>query len=96
MKINPIQNQNLIKNYKTAKIPSQNGYVSQAGMDEVTFSQEALDFSRALSGAKDAFNVRSADEAQRVAEIAEQVKSGTYKINPEKIADKIIGDIISK
>ena len=93
MKINPIINPNILRSYQATK-PVKDATKSASSRDEVTFSAEALSFSKALSEAKEAHEMRTPEEKARIAEIKEAVNKGEYHVDSEDIADKILSSII--
>jgi len=96
MKINPITNPNVLKSYQATKPlgPEKNKFPS--GRDEVTFSEEAISFSKALAEARDAIEVRTPDEKARIADIADAIRQGEYKVASEKVADKILESVLRR
>lgn len=93
MKINPIVNPNILRTYQSTKPARETGKV-EAGRDQVTFSSEALSFSKALTEAKEALEFRTPEEANRIAQIKEQVAKGEYKVDSMDVADKILTSLI--
>ena len=92
MKINPITNPNVLMSYQTAKLaPEKTNVMSKR--DEVTFSDEALSFSKAMADAKDKLEVRTPEERARIADITTAVRQGTYRIDSDKVAEKILESI---
>jgi negative regulator of flagellin synthesis FlgM len=92
MKINPIKNPGILRTYQAAK-PVQEKSKVTSGRDEVTFSDEALSFSKAMTKAKGTLEVRTPEEKVRIAEIKAAVRQGTYKVDSEKVAEKILESI---
>ena len=95
MKINPITNPNVLRSYQATKQAKETAKAASS-RDEVTFSAEALSFSKALSEAKEALEVRSPEEKAHIAEIKEAVNKGEYHVDSEDIADKILSSIIGR
>jgi len=95
MKINPINNPNILKSYQATK-PVKETTKAASSRDEVTFSAEALSFSKALSEAKEALETRSPEERAHLADIKEAVNKGEYHVSSEDIADKILSSIIGR
>ena len=95
MKINPISNPNILRSYQATK-PVQDKAKSSGGRDSVTFSEEALSFSKSLAEAKEALETRSPEEKARIADIKQAVRQGTYNIESDKIADKILESVLGK
>jgi len=91
MKINPIVNPNILRSYQTAKmVPSKTGVPS--GRDEVTFSDEALSFSKAMAEVE----FRTQEERANIANITNAVRQGEYRIESGKIADKILESVLRR
>jgi anti-sigma28 factor (negative regulator of flagellin synthesis) len=91
MKINPIANPNILRSYQTAKmVPSKVSLPS--GRDEVTFSDEALSFSKVMAEVE----FRTQEEKTHIAEITNSVRNGDYKIDSDVIADKILESVLNR
>jgi len=90
MKINPITNPNILKSYQATKPYGPEKAKFPTGRDEVTFSEEAISFSKALAEARDAIEVRTPEEKARIADITAAINQGEYRIESDKIADKIL------
>lgn len=54
--------------------------------DELSISNEAKEIQQLMKKLKDIPDVRE----EKINEIKERIKSGTYEINPEKIAEKML------
>ena len=89
MRIGPLLEANVLKSYLATKPPSANVRVV-GGRDEVTFSKEALNFSRVLAEARDLMELRSTEDRARIEEITQAVRQGKYWIESEKIAESIL------
>ena len=89
MKISPIMNPNILESYKASK-PAPARPKTAGGRDEVIFSEEALSFSKALADARDAIELRTAEEKVHIADIAQAVRQGVYRVDSDKIADSIL------
>ena len=92
MKIDPISNPNILRTYLSTKPSAERTRVA-TGRDEVTFSQEALSFSKALAEARESIEVRSPEEKVHIAGITEAVRQGEYKVDSEKVAEKILESV---
>jgi len=90
MKINPITNPNILRAYQTTKPAGTEKSKFNSGRDEVTFSAEAISFSKALAEARDAIELRTPEEKAHIADITTAVRQGEYHVDSEKIADKIL------
>jgi len=95
MKINPITNPNILRSYQAVK-PAQEKSKVASGRDQVTFSDEALSFSKALAEARESVEFRSAEERAHIADITNAVRQGEYKIESDKIAEKILESVYRK
>ena len=95
MKINPITNPNILRSYQATK-PAKEETKVTSGRDQVTFSKEALSFSKALTEAKEELEFRTAEEKAHIANIKEAVRKGEYRVSSEDIADKILSSIIGR
>ncbi|MBC7087517.1 MAG: flagellar biosynthesis anti-sigma factor FlgM [Tissierellales bacterium] len=89
MKISRIQNQNIVNNiYKEneRKIDSKddkNGYKNSKSVN-IEISDSAKKLTSRINSAP------NVDYSEKVEKIRKQILDGTYKVEPEKIADKII------
>ena len=95
MKINPITNPNILKSYMATK-PVKETAKPASSRDEVTFSPEALSFSKALSEAKEALEFRTPEEKAHIAEIKSAVEKGEYRVDSEDIADRTLSSILGQ
>ena len=95
MKINPITNPNILRSYQASK-PTREETKVTSGRDQVTFSKEALSFSKALTEAKEELEFRTPEEKAHIANIKTAVQKGEYKVSSEDIADKILSSIIGR
>jgi len=95
MKINPITNPNVLRSYQATK-PVKETTKAASSRDEVTFSAEALSFSKAMTEAKEALEFRTPEEKAHIANLKEAVNNGTYRVDSEEIADKILSSILGR
>jgi len=95
MKINPIVNPNILRSYQASKPVKEETKVASS-RDQVTFSKEALSFSKALTEAKEELEFRTPEEKAHIANIKNAVQKGEYKVSSEDIADKILSSIIGR
>jgi anti-sigma28 factor (negative regulator of flagellin synthesis) len=95
MKINPIANPNILRAYQATKPVQEKAKVAN-GRDEVTFSQEAISFSKALAEAKESLELRTTEEKAHIADVATAVRQGTYSVESEKVADKILESVLGR
>ena len=95
MKINPITNPNILRSYQATR-PVQNKTGVTSGRDEVIFSAEALNFSKALAEARDAIENRTPEEKEHIANITNAIKQGEYKVGSEEIAGKILESVLGR
>ena len=95
MKINPILNPNILKSYQAAKPVSGVNKVASK-RDEVTFSEEALSFSKALEEARGALEARTPEESAHIADVTNAVRNGQYNVSSDKVADKILESVLKR
>jgi len=95
MKINPIVNPNVLRSYQNTKSVSETNKASNR-RDEVTFSKEALNFSKALSEARGVLENRTPSEASHIADITNAVRQGDYHVSSEAVADKILESVLGR
>jgi len=95
MKVNPITNPNILKAYQSAK-PVQEKTKVAPGRDMVTFSEEAMSFSKALAEARDAIEIRTPEEKAHFADVTNAVAQGQYRVDSDKIADKILESVLNR
>ena len=95
MKINPITNPNILRSYQASKPVKEETKVASS-RDQVTFSKEALSFSKALTQAKEELEFRTPEEKAHIANIKDAVRKGEYKVSSEDIADKILSSILGR
>lgn len=91
MKINPIISSNVIQSYGAGKIRSTERTASAYGSDEVSFSKEALSFSKLMSELKEQVEVSGADRQERIDELKTAVQNGSYRVDSGRVADSILG-----
>jgi len=95
MKINPITNPNILRSYQATK-PAKDENKVASSRDQVTFSAEALSFSKALTEAKEDIEFRTPEEKAHIANLKDAIQKGEYKVSSEEIADKILSSIIGR
>ena len=96
MKINPITNPNVLRSYQATKPLGPEKSKLLSGRDEVTFSAEAINFSKALAEARDAIELRTPAEKAHIADVTTAVRQGEYKVDSEKVADKILESVLRR
>ena len=95
MKINPILNPNILKSYQAAK-PVSEVKKTASKRDEVTFSEEALSFSKAMEEAREALETRTPEERVHIADVTSAVRNGDYHVSSDKVADKILESVLRR
>ena len=95
MKIQPIAQPNILRAY-TGASPVSEKVQTETNRDEVTFSREAMDFSRALAEARDSIETRTAEERAHIDEITLAIRQGVYHVSSEAIADRILESVFRK
>ncbi|HKL12604.1 MAG TPA: flagellar biosynthesis anti-sigma factor FlgM [Halanaerobiales bacterium] len=92
MKINndDIQMNKIMQAYQNLnKQNQQNVEQSKRSSDEVNISKQAKDIQKMQETLQSKPEIRQ----EKVAKIKNQVSNGTYQVNPQKIAEKIISNI---
>lgn len=92
MKINPVSQQLIIKNYIN-KMRVQDTADADPGRDQVELSEEAVSFASAMKAAR-AQQTRSAAELKEIEEITRQVREGTFNVSGRDIVDKMLEGIL--
>ncbi|MFA5577408.1 MAG: flagellar biosynthesis anti-sigma factor FlgM [Tissierellaceae bacterium] len=88
MRINKLDNVFQVYN-KNAAAKKTKGKQKSDDSDQVKISDKALDFQFAVKKIKDLEDVRM----DKVENIKRQIKSGTYQVNSNMVAEKILEDI---
>lgn len=86
MNINRITTSNITSIYKKAQSESQKINNKSTVKDDVVLSESGKIFNAALKSVQDIPEVREA----KVNEIANQIKTGAYKINKEDLVNKMV------
>lgn len=94
MKIGPLSNPNFLSGYQVNRSVPGRSTSAPGKVDEASFSEEAISFSKLFTELKDTVDARSDEELQRIAELRGQVRGGTYHVDSEDIAESIIADFI--
>ena len=95
MKIDPVLNSNIIRSYQALTPVS--GVNKTAGKrDEVTFSEGAISFAKAMEEAKETIETRSTEERAKIADLSNAIRRGTYHVSSDKVADKILESVFRK
>jgi negative regulator of flagellin synthesis FlgM len=89
-KVPPVQNTAYIKS--SAKAAESKPAVGPAGADRVELSAKAKE----LQAAREAIAKMDEVDHEKVARIKAQLKAGTYKVDAEKIAGKMIEESLLK
>lgn len=94
MKIGPLSNPNFLSGYRVNRsMPSANPPVT-SGLDEASFSEEAISFSKLFTELRDTIDTRTDKELERIAELREQVRGGEYYVDSDSIAESILADFV--
>ena len=94
MKINPISNPNILRSYQASKTSASQSAKGTGKLDEVEFSEEAISFSKAMAEARDQIEIRSQEERAHIAQVADAVRQGRYRVDSDKVAEKILSSIL--
>ena len=95
MKIHPVTNPHILSAYVGAAPLAAKAKQAPKG-DEVTFSQEALDFSKAMMQAQESIEARSPDERARIETVTAAVSRGEYHVPAQDIADRILESVFRR
>ena len=95
MKINPLLNPNILQSYQATK-PVSEIKKTVNKRDEVTFSEEALSFSKAMEEAREAIEFRTPEERTHIANLTDAVRRGEYSVSSDKVADKILESVLRR
>ncbi|NLW22202.1 MAG: flagellar biosynthesis anti-sigma factor FlgM [Tissierellia bacterium] len=88
MKINKMDNiQKIYNNMEVNKVKANKGPI---GKDEVELSEKAKDYQIGMKKLKEIPDIRE-DKVER---IKKQIKSGTYNVKGQEIAEKILENIL--
>lgn len=91
MKINnnDINMNKIMKAYQNMNNQENKNVESNKKSDKVNISKEAKNIKKMQKSLEEQSDIRQ----EKVDKIKKQVNNGTYKVNPEKIAEKIITDL---
>lgn len=91
MKINnnDINMNKIMKAYQNMNNQENKNVESNKKSDKVNISKEAKNIKKMQKSLEEQSDIRQ----EKVDKIKKQVSNGTYKVNPEKIAEKIITDL---
>jgi flagellar biosynthesis anti-sigma factor FlgM len=90
MKINSISGNHYINQYYANKVGAPEKGKPACKPDQVTFSDEALLYTKSLNGIKDQIELHSAEEKARIADIKNLINRGQYRIDSEQVAERIL------
>lgn len=94
MKINPIGGPGYIPgNNRARKIDAYRASALPPTRDEAALSEDAISFSKVFTEAKQALGAEAESRADRVASLKARVEDGTYRVDSDKIAESILGDL---
>lgn len=91
MRINKVPSSKLINQYIHVRESAKPTPRSQ-GADKVELTNESQTFSMAFKAAKDAIANRPQQDADRAAQIKQQLQDNAYSISGYEIAKKILGE----
>lgn len=87
MKINKVDK--ILQVYNTQNIKKTELAKGNGKKDELKLSEKAIEFQNAVNSLKDIPDIRK----DKVEKIKHEIKTGTYKVNGEKIVEKMMGNI---
>ena len=91
MRINSIPPKELLYQYVYVKDKPISPVQPPAVTDKVELTDEAKTFSAALRAARDAMDVRSPAETNRIETVRQQIKDQTYSVPGSLVAGKMLG-----
>jgi flagellar biosynthesis anti-sigma factor FlgM len=91
--VNPVSNRDLLARYAAGKNPAVKTPGAVSEVDSVTFSDEALSFSRIMAGARAASENAGVSDPARIQEIKDAVRRGEYRVDSALIADRILSGL---
>ncbi len=94
MKINPVLTSSLVQNYERANRVKGGSNVYAPKADSVELSDSAVSFGNAVREAKKEGGADSAERAARVAELKQQIQSGSYHVESGDIAAKMVSGML--
>lgn len=89
MKVNSIGPSELIRQYAVRPKMAEEERPSVSDKTELT--DGAKTFSTALKAAQELMDTRTSQQVERINQVTEQIKNGTYSISGSKVAEKILG-----
>lgn len=89
MKVNSVNPSELLRQY--AVRPKMAAEQQSSVSDKTELTEGAKTFSAALKAAQDIMDTRTSQQVDRINEVTEQIKNGTYAVSGDKVAEKIIG-----
>ncbi|WP_077369557.1 flagellar biosynthesis anti-sigma factor FlgM [Anaerosalibacter sp. Marseille-P3206] len=87
MKINKVDK--ILQVYNTQNIKKTELAKGNGKKDELKLSEKAIEFQNAVNSLKDIPDIRK----DKVEKIKHEIKTGTYKVDGEKIVEKMMGNI---
>lgn len=96
MKINSIPPANLVESYKGKQVQRAESAQQSEEVDRVELSESAQNFASVIADVKDSLEERSIEEKSRIAKVADQVRNGTYKVDSDKVAEKMVGQLFDR
>ena len=77
---------------KTATTKSQGGTSSTGGAEHIAISSKAKDIQKATEAVNMAPDIR----IEKVDQIKDQIKNGSYRVSSEQLAEKVLANIITE
>ena len=90
MRINSITSSYYMQNYRSNKNISVGRTRNENKTDQVTFSDEAVSFSKTLSDIKEKIVIRANEEQTKIDDIKNLIEKGQYNVESELVAEKIL------
>ncbi|MDR1298664.1 MAG: flagellar biosynthesis anti-sigma factor FlgM [Oscillospiraceae bacterium] len=91
--VNPVTNRDMLVRYTAGRAKPRDEGAFSSGLDNVSFSEDALSFSKALTQARESIDTRTEEEFARAREVGLAVRRGEYSVDSGKIAERIVSGI---
>ncbi len=92
MRINSVPPNDLLSKYVHVREKTAVSQPKKAGFDRTELTSEAQTFSASLRAVKEAMQSHAPERQERIRQIAEQIRQGTYEVSGQDVAKKILGE----
>ena len=91
MKISFIPPSDMVESYKGKPVQATQKTERNMEPDRVELSDEAKSFASVIKNVKDQLETETDTDNKHVADVAKRIANGTYRVDSEKVAGKILG-----